>query len=190
MSRVGRSIGHALVRLYPAPWRDRYAVELHDLVDDTDASIAEAVDLIAAAAREHMVGGARIRLNPAADHPRAFGLFALLALAPSLVMIALSSLADGLGINAIDGAIQPLRQALDAAPRIVDLVLVLAPLAAFAVAVLPLCDARLEDAGDGPALAIRVRARAGNLIVAGVALLVGALLIGHIVVESVLRLGA
>jgi hypothetical protein len=175
VSRSGRSVGHALVRLYPAHWRDRYGSELH---------------LIAAALREHVVGGTDMRLTPAANHPRAFAFVGLLALAPSLVVITLSGLAGGLGMTSINSAIQPLLQALDAAPRIVDLAVVLAPLAAFAIAALPLCDARLEDAGDGPALAIRVRARAENLAVVGVALLVGALLIGHIVVESVLRLGA
>ena len=65
-----------------------------------------------------------------------------------------------------------------------------APLIALALAVLPLLDLRVESNDEGPTLALRVRALTANIIVATIALLAGALLIGHIVAESVMGTGA
>ena len=74
--------------------------------------------------------------------------------------------------------------------RPLDLALVIAPLAAFLVALIPLLDLRIErEAGDS-VVAVRVHAVTANLVVATLAVLVGAALVGHIVTESVLRVGA
>jgi hypothetical protein len=74
--------------------------------------------------------------------------------------------------------------------RPVDLALVVAPLAAFLVALIPLLDLRIERASGDSVVAVRVHAVTANLVVATLAVLVGAALVGHIVTESVLRVGA
>jgi hypothetical protein len=74
--------------------------------------------------------------------------------------------------------------------RVVDLVLVLAPLVALMLAVLPLLDVRLERDDGAPALAVRIRGVTANVVVAVVALVVGAVLVWHSVIESVMRTGA
>jgi hypothetical protein len=54
---------------------------------------------------------------------------------------------------------------------------------------LPLLDVRLERDGE-PALALRIRAVTPNVVVCLVAFAVGAVLVWHIVIESVFRAGA
>lgn len=41
-----KSLLHAAVRLYPAPWRQRYAAELHALIDDMDADWRDVLNLL------------------------------------------------------------------------------------------------------------------------------------------------
>lgn len=118
-----------------------------------------------------------MRFEPAHRHPLAFAVLALVVMAPTLAVVALSAV----GLDAMTWI---------TGPRIVDLGLVLAPLAAFVIAGLPLLDLRLERGGDGTMLALRVRALPANLIVGMVAIALAALLVGHIVTESVLQLGA
>ena len=74
--------------------------------------------------------------------------------------------------------------------RPLDLALVIAPLAAFLVALIPLLDLRVERAAGDSVVAIRVHAVTANLVVATLAVLVAAALFFHIVTESVLRVGA
>lgn len=50
-------------------------------------------------------------------------------------------------------------------------------------------DLRVPVSEEGPTLALRVRARSTNVTVAGIALLLGAVLIGHFVAESVAESG-
>lgn len=176
MSRIGRALAHRAIRAYPLAWRVRYEPELHALVDDGDSGLPDAVDLAAGAIRRHLNGGAPMRFEPAHRHPLAFAVLALVILAPTLVFVVLS--AAGFGVTWLTG------------PRIVDLGLVLAPVAAFVLAALPLLDARVERGVDGPMLALRVRALPANVIVGMVAMVLAAFLIGHIVTESVLQLGA
>lgn len=192
MSRLGRSIAHALVRLYPATWRRRYEGELHDLVDDGDAGIRDAVDVAAGAASQHLREGATMRFEPAVRHPHAFALLAALVIAPTAAVVVVSLIGHELGVTAVATLTDPLVAALDSAPRVVDLGLVLAPLLAFGLAALPLFDARVErgNGGDRPALAVRIHAVGLNLVICAVAAIIGAALVGHILVESVLQVGA
>lgn len=113
----------------------------------------------------------------------------MLVMAPTLALVVLSLIGHELGVSAVASAIDPLIVALTA-PRIIDLGLVLAPLAAFALAALPLLDARFEHGDNGRLLALRIRALPANLIVVGVAVLLGVALVGYIVTESVLQVGA
>jgi hypothetical protein len=189
VSRVGRAAARAVIRLYPRSWRGRYEEELLGLLDDTNAGIGAVGDLAAGAFKEHVTGGAPVRFEPAHRHPSAFAIAAMLVMAPTLALVVLSLIGHELGVSAVASAIDPLIVALTA-PRIIDLGLVLAPLAAFALAALPLLDARLEHGENGPLLALRIRALPANLIVVGVAVLLGVALVGHIVTESVLQVGA
>jgi hypothetical protein len=189
MTRVGRAFARAAVRLHPSGWRARYEDEVADLVNESDSSLADAADLARSAWREHLNGGAPMRFEPAYRHPSAFALAAGLLLLPTLAVVALSLLGHELGLGAVAAFTDPWVAWIDTV-RPLDLALVVAPLAAFLLAVLPLLDLRMErEAGDA-VVAVRVRAVAANLIVATLSVLVGLALVGHIVTESVLRVGA
>jgi hypothetical protein len=189
MSALGRMAARLAVRLYPGTWRGRYGAEVLDLIDSSDSSVRDAADLARSALDQHVSGGAPMRFEPARRHPGAFAAAAALLLAPTLIVVALSLIGHELGFTAVASVTDPLVAWIDTV-RPIDLALVAAPLAAFLIAVLPLLDLRLEQDEGSAALAVRVRALPLNLVVASLALLVGAALIGHIVTESVLRLGA
>jgi len=189
MSRLGRAAARAVIRLYPQSWRHRYAAELQDLIVDADAGFGEVIDLAAGAIHQHVIGGAPMRFEPAHRHPSAFAAVALAITAPTFAFVTLSVIGHELGVSAVAAVVDPVIEAVTA-PRVVDLALVLAPLAAFALAVLPLLDARLEQGDDGRMLAVRVRALPINLAVGALAVLLGAALVAHIVAESVLHAGA
>ena len=189
MSRIGRAAAHVMIGLYPRAWRARYAAELRDLVDEMDVDLAGAADLAAAAVREHAAGGAPMRFGPAHRHPFAFATIAFVLMAPTLAFVVLSIIGHELGLSAVAATVDPLLVAVTR-PRIVDVALVAAPAVAVALAILPLLDLRLERDEGVPTMAVRVRALPINLAVAGVAALIGAALVAHIVAESVLHAGA
>jgi len=186
VSRLGRALAGVVVRLHPMSWRLRYGDEVADLVDESDSTLTDAVDLVRSALREHMNGGAPMRFEPARRHPTAFALAGGLALVPTLAVVALSLIGHELGVSAVAVAVDPWIAWLDTV-RPLDLALVVAPMIALLLAVIPLVDLRIErEAGDA-AIALRLRALTANLVIAAVALLVGMALIGHIVSESVLQ---
>ncbi|MEA2651477.1 MAG: hypothetical protein QOI85_1198 [Chloroflexota bacterium] len=189
MSRLARAAARLVLRAYPHAWRDRYGAEVRDLIEDTDAGIGDVVDLAAGAARQHITGGAPMRFEPARRHPLAFAMVAFVVMAPTLVFLTLSLIGHELGISAVASVVDPIIVSVTK-PRVVDLALVGAPLVALALAVLPLVDLRVESGDEGPTLTLRIRALAANVIVAAISLLLGALLVGHIVAESVLGTGA
>lgn len=188
MSRIGRAAARVALRLYPGAWRDRYGAEVSDLIDDTDAGIGDATDLARSMVREHMNGGAPMRFEPAYRHPGAFVAVAILLLVPTLAIVALSLIGHELGFTAVARAVDPWVARIDTV-RPLDLALVVAPLVAFVLSVVPLLDLRLERDEGGAALALRVRAITANLVVGCLALMVGGALVGHVVTESVLRIG-
>ena len=189
MTRLGRRAARLALRLHPRAWRERYGLEMSGLIEDSDSSLADAADLARSALRAHATGGAPMRFEPAYRHPGPWALVAGLVLLPTFAVVALSYIGHELGFSAVASVVDPWIAQLDEV-RILDLLLVLAPAIAFILAVLPLLDLRIERDEPGPALAVRVRAVPANLVVGLVALLVGAALLAHIVVESVLRLGA
>jgi hypothetical protein len=189
MSHLGRSLARLALRAYPAAWRRRYGGEIHDLIQESDSSLADAADLARAAVSEQLAGGDPMRVAPAHRHPVPFALAAAAVLAPTLAIVVLSVIGHELGVTAVGTVVDGWLRWVDRV-RIVDLALVVAPLIAFVLAVLPLVDLRLERLDAAPAVAVRVRAVTGNMLIAVLALLVGAALVWHIVVESDLRLGA
>jgi len=189
MSRLARAAARVLLSAYPQAWRDRYGAEVQDLIEDADAGIGDVADLAAGAVRQHISGGAPMRFEPARRHPNAFAIAGLLIMLPTLAFVTLSLIGHELGFSAVASAVDPIIVSVTAM-RAVDLALVSAPLLALGLAVLPLLDLRLESGDEGPTLALRIRALTANMIVAAMSLLLGALLVGHIVAESVLGSGA
>jgi hypothetical protein len=189
MTRLGRTLARAAVRLHPSGWQARYADELADLIDESNSSLADAADLARSAWREQVNGGAPMRFEPAYRHPSSFAVAAALLLLPTLAVVAVSLLGHELGIGAVAAITDPWVAWIDTV-RPLDLALVVAPLAAFVVAILPLLDLRIERDAGASVVAVRVHAVAANLVVATLAVLVGVALVGHVVTESVLRVGA
>lgn len=184
MSRIGRSVARAALRLYPSAWRDRYGAELSDLVTAADSSLADAADVARSALHEHMSGGTPMRFEPAHRRPGAFALVAGIVLLPTFAVVALSLIGYELGVSAVAERIGPALAWLNTAP-VVGLGLMAAPLAAFVLAVLPLLDLRVGDEAGEPVLAIRVRAIGANLLVGSMAMAIGAVLAWHALIESV-----
>jgi hypothetical protein len=189
VSRVGRAAARAALRLYPHGWRRRYGDEIAVLMEESETSLADAVDVARAAMREHINGGSVMQFELAHRHPGRFAAAALLLVAPTLTVVGVSLLGHELGLSAVAVAFDPIVSWIDTV-RPLDLALVAAPLVAFLLAMLPLIDLRIETDDGGSSLALRVRAVSANLAVAGVALLVGAALVAHIVAETVLEAGA
>ena len=188
MSRLGRAAARTALRLYPYAWRRRYGDEVADLID-AEASLGDAVDMARAAVNEHINGGFVMRFEPARNHPGRFAAAALLLVAPTFAVVGVSLLGHELGLSAVAAAFDPIVSWIDTVGPL-DLALVTAPAVAFLLAVLPLVDLRIEKDERGSALALRVHAVAANLAVATIALFAGIALVGHIVAESVLRVGA
>jgi hypothetical protein len=186
-----------LLRLYPGRWRERYGDELKSLVSETGLGPAAVLDITRAAARERqrsaelaLAGGVTMTVGPAWRHPTGWAAFATLVLAPTAIFVFGSLLAYQFGISAFISAMESASTWLQAQPRIVDLLLVIAPLAAAFVALLPLMRIELRNADGEHELGLTLRLRWLNLVVAGIALAVGALLVWHIVWESVLQVGS
>jgi hypothetical protein len=184
-----------LLRLYPRAWRERYGTELADLVDETGLTPAAAVDLTRGAitqwvlvARDALNGGNTMVIGPAYRHPRTWALAALVFLAPTLLFTVLSMLTYQFGLTGLAGLMDPVNTWLNG-QRALDLVLVALPAVALLVAAAPLIRVELRHANDGREAVFGLRLKALNVLVGLLALLIGGLLVGHIVFESVLQVG-
>jgi hypothetical protein len=185
-----------LLSLYPPTWRERYGDELADLVGSTGVTPTVAFDVARGAfiqwalvARDALNGGTTMVIGPAYRHPRSWALLALVLLAPTLVFIALSMLTYQLGLTGLAGLMDPLNSWLDG-QRVLDLLLVAAPVVALLLAVAPLIRVELRSADSGREAVLGLRLKGLNVAVGLLALLIGGLLIGHILFESVLQVGA
>jgi len=185
-----------LLRLYPARWRERYGDELKALVAEAGLTPTDAIDIARAAARERqrsvevaLAGGVTMTVGPAWRHPTGWAAFATLVLAPTAIFVLGSLLAYQLGLGALTTAMDAANTWLQAQPRIVDLLLVIAPLAAALLALVPLVRIQLRNAEGEHELGLTLRLRWINLIVAAFGVAIGALLVWHIVWESVLEAG-
>ena len=129
-------------------------------------------------------------VGPAWRHPTGWAAFATLVLAPTAIFVFGSLLAYQLGVSAFASAMESASTWLQAQPRFVDLVLVVAPLAAALLALVPLLRVELRTVdGGGRELGVSLRLRWINLLVAALGVAVGGLLVWHIVWESVLQVG-
>lgn len=185
-----------LLRLYPRAWRERYGAELSDLITDTGLSPVVAWDVARGAAREWtsaartaVEGGATVVIGPAWRHPTLWAGVALLVLAPTAAMVVLSILAYQLGATGLVSTMEPITRWLNG-QRLLDVVLVSAPAVAFLLAAAPLLRLELRKSDAGREAVLGVRLRAINVVIGLVALAIGGLLVGHILAETVLRVGA
>ena len=188
MSRIGRAAARLALRLHPTAWRARYAPEVEAGIDDSDSSVADAADLARSALRQHLSGGTPMRLEPAYRNPTGWAVAAAVLLLPTFLIVVLSLIGHELGVAAVAAVTDPFMSWLDAAGPL-DLLVVVAPLGALLVAVAPLLDRRVERLESEPAIAVRIRALAVNLVVATVALLTGVALLTYFVTEAVLHAG-
>jgi hypothetical protein len=189
-----------LLRLYPPAWRRRYGAEMADLLDELPGGPGVALDLVREAGRAHLqaatdrlapslhpAGGPPMTLHPLQRHATALAILALLLAAPTIAMVAASFLAYQVGLPALAARVEPIMQALNGAPRIVDLWLLGAPFLGFLIAVVPLFGVSLARLDGELRMTVALRPRPLNLLIAVVTILVGGMLIGHIVAEFLLE---
>lgn len=188
MSRVGRRMARAALKLAPRQWRERYGDEVAELTDAIDTDIQGAADVARIALRQHVEGHMHIRFETAQRHPRAFAVAGIVTMLPTMTLVAVSLIGYQLGFGALARAIDPIITSL-AAIRAVDLGLVVAPLIGFVLALMPLAEIGVEPYDGAPTMTLRVRAIGANLLVGATALALGLVLVAHIVGESVLQVG-
>ena len=185
-----------ILYLYPAAWRRRYGDELTDLLAELPATPATTLDLLRGAATLHLralldryaprlvsAGGPAMPTHPLQRHPTAIALLAALLMAPTLVFVTLSILAYQVEVQGMRAWLQPFMDALNRAPRIVDLFLLAAPFVAFAVAALPLIGLRVDRIDGELRVTFALRPRALNLIVLAACVVVGGFLASYLLVE-------
>ncbi|HUQ78056.1 MAG TPA: hypothetical protein VM427_04190 [Patescibacteria group bacterium] len=129
--------------LYPSAWRKRYGAEINQLINDGRTSRADLVDLVAhVPIRSTIQGEASTMTRYLSAHPVAAGSIAFLVMIPSAALVAGSLLKYIGGISAPFDAIEPAMTPLLASPM-GDKLLLLAPCAAFALAILPFARLRV-----------------------------------------------
>jgi hypothetical protein len=121
--------------------------------------------------------------HPLQRHPTATALVAALITTPTMIFVGLSFLAYQLELPGMQTWLQPFMDGLSQVPRIVDLFLLAAPFIAFVIAALPLIGLRMERVDGELRITLGLRARALNLIVLAVCLVVGGFLASHLLVE-------
>lgn len=120
--------------------------------------------------------------NPLQRHPTSLALLALLLVVPSLLFVAFSLLAYEVGVPGLAVRMEPIVRATTE-PLWVDPFLLLAPFVAFLIALVPLV--RIGFTTEGPELRITigVRARALNLAVLVLCVLLGGSLASYLLIE-------
>jgi hypothetical protein len=190
-----------LLRLYPPAWRARYEAEVADLLDQLPAERPLVLDLIRGACVEQArsairftlakplpAGGPLVLDHPLQRHPTGLAAVALLLVLPTTTVVVLSVLAYELGVIGLQPVIEPVLVALPSL-ALVNLFVMVAPLLALTVALVPLVGIGLSRSGRQLLLTIALRARGLNLAVIGLCLLVGLIAAWHHVIEVMLETG-
>lgn len=161
-----------LLGLYPRAWLERYGEEFAQLIDDTPATPAAALDV----ARHGLALHARGASGNAAllvslgglmmqSQPRRFAVLGAAVLLPTAVLIGLALLKYVFGVTAPFDAIEPAMTPLVTHP-LGETVLTLAPYLAFALAVLPVAQGAVRWE-DGRLLGtLSLKAPAANIVIA------------------------
>jgi len=184
-----------LLRLYPSAWRARYEAEVAELLDELPTDHAMLLDVIRGALVERAraawrlipanpvpAGGPPMLEHPLQRHPTSLALLALVMVAPTFLFVFVSLLAYQIEVPGLATAVEPALQALTA-PRWVDLFLLGAPFLAFLLAVVPLVGIGLGRVDGELHVTISLRARALNVAVLILCVLVGGLLVAYLVTE-------
>ena len=189
-----------LLRLYPPSWRARYEAEMAILLDELPPDRGMAVDLFRGAIDERVrsawrrlpeapvtADGPSAQFRPFHRHPTMLALIALLLVAPTATFVLLSFLSYELGLSGLRAVVEPALLALNESTRLLNLALLAAPFLAFVVALAPLVGIGLSRATAELRVTLSFRARAINLVVIALCVIVGGLLAGHIVLETLLE---
>lgn len=181
-----------LLRLYPSAWRARYEAEVADLLDKLPTERSVALDLIHGALVERARalwrvkpaiqipdGGPPMLEHPLQRHPTGLALLALLLVAPTFLSVLVALLAYQMKVPGLAPLVEPVIDTLTAW-RWVQLFLLGAPFPAFVVAVVPLVGLGWGRTNGGLRLTITLRARALNLVVLTLCVLLGGLLAGDL----------
>jgi hypothetical protein len=184
-----------ILRLYPSTWRRRYGEELTDLLDELPATPATTLDLLRGAITLHFraltdrlaprlvsAGGPPMPTHAFQRHPTATALVAALLLAPTFTFVGISILAYDIAVPGLAAAIDPVLAAVTG-PLIVDLFLLAAPFVAFLLAALPLVGLQSQRIDGELRVTLALCARALNVVILLLAVLVGGILVGHVVGE-------
>ena len=142
-----------LLLAYPAAWRRRYGDELAQLVTDSGLGLTVALDLVrrgfverGRAIRSSLAGGTGMSIGPAYRHPAGLAVAAMLILLPTLLFVVGSILAYQLGVASLHPPMDAANRWL-AGSRLADMALMLAPVVALLLAVLPMV--QLKSPGPG-----------------------------------------
>jgi hypothetical protein len=131
------------LRLYPDAWRRRYGPEVGKLIDDGSARPTDLLDLVSHAPVVATFRGAASTMNERLTaHPVRLALIALAITFPTAFLVAVAVLKYVLGVPGPFDAIEPTATPIVTHP-IGETILVLAPYAAFALAILPFARVRL-----------------------------------------------
>ena len=190
-----------LLWLYPPAWRARYEAEVADLLDQLPTDRSLLLDLIRGAWVERarsasrilhseslLAGGPPMFEQPWHRHPTGLAFLALLLVVPTTTFVVLSVLAYELGIIGLQPVIEPILVALPTV-ELVNLFVMVAPVLALAVALVPLVGIGLSRSGRDLLLTFALRARGPNLAVIGLCLLVGVIASWHHLIEVMLESG-
>lgn len=188
-------LARACLRLYPRAWRDRYGDELLEMLESRRADPRDAADLARGAAVEQMrelraalMGGSAMSFGPAARHPTAWGIAALVVLLPTALLVVASLVAHELSVPGVASLVDPLIVTLTA-PPIVGMTLLFAPALALLIGVLPILRLGWSRGETGWEVGLSVRVQALNIAVTLGALAIGLILVAHHVSESILEAG-
>lgn len=190
-----------LLYLYPPSWRSRYGPEIADLLDDEPFGRSAALDLARGAVREwvHLItrrtggslavaGGSTMLIRPFERHPTSLGIIALAVVTPTLLFVGYSLLAYGVGIPALADAIGPAVEALTASDA-ASAFIVVAPLLALGLALLPLVGLGIARAGGELQVTLALRGRALNLVVVVICVVLAAVLLSYFVGDVLVEAG-
>ena len=124
--------------------------------------------------------------HPMHRHPTSLALVALLLVTPTLLFVVISVLAYQLGAPGLEAVVDPVISGIPAVPWI-DVFLVSAPLAAAVVAAVPLVGVRSGQVDGERHVTVSLRARALNVVVLALSVLLGGVLFLYVVTEFALE---
>jgi len=131
------------LRLYPDAWRRRYGPEVEQLIEDGRASPADLLDLVVHAPSTTTLQDEVSRMNGRlAAHPTRLALVAAIVVLPTAFLVGIAVLKYILGVPGLFDSVEPTVTPIVTHP-IGETIFVLAPYAAFVLAVVPFSRLRL-----------------------------------------------